>query len=74
MMHKFKHVLCRCFCKNGRLWSCVVFCAGLLCTRGWNTVVAFFLARHSIIRLKDCELIIVVRQQCINYISSSSSS
>jgi len=39
MMHEVKRVLCRCFCKNGRLWSCVAFCAGLSCTK---TVVAYF--------------------------------
>jgi len=50
MMHEVKRVLCRCFCKNGRLWSCVAFCTGLSCTK---TVVAYFVANKSIIQLKD---------------------
>ena len=50
------------------VWSSVQICHVL---GELNTLVAYYVARKPIIQLKDGELIIVVRWQCINYTSSS---
>jgi len=49
---------------------CGHLCRVAMCWKG-NTIVAYCVARKSIIPLKDGELIFVDRWHCINYTSFS---